>query len=206
MPTQASVGFVTHDFFDVLGVQPSLGRDFIADDDSRGARPVALLTHRFWRRSFNGDASVIGRALSVSGSPAVVVGVLPRAFRAMTLTENPDVYLAFHTLAAWESGMSPEGKILVDGQPRQFPSMVSYVQRRPSFLPDDGDPASEGRSFGVDEPPGTSPPVAIVSESFARLLAEGRACSGVRVGGIGRRHTRGDHRRRVGRDHECERV
>ncbi len=37
MPVRANVGFATHDFFDVLGIRPALGREFLADDDVRGA-------------------------------------------------------------------------------------------------------------------------------------------------------------------------
>src|SRR6476660_2109761 len=47
------VGFATHDFLDVLGVKTQLGRGFSAEEDRRGAAPVAILTDRYWRRAFN---------------------------------------------------------------------------------------------------------------------------------------------------------
>ena len=99
LPTRTDVGFVTHDFFDVVGVPAVLGREFIADDDRRGAAPAAVITDRYWRRTFNADPSVVGRTITISGKPVPIVGVLPRGFRGMTLTEKPDLYLAFHTLS-----------------------------------------------------------------------------------------------------------
>jgi putative ABC transport system permease protein len=98
LPTRTDVGFVTHDFYDVLGVRAVLGREFVEADDRRGAAPVAVLTDRYWRRTFNADPSVVGRTITVAGKPVPIVGVLERGYRGMTLTEKPDLYLAFHTL------------------------------------------------------------------------------------------------------------
>ena len=99
LPARALVNFVTHDYFDVLGVRVPLGREFSAEDDRRGAAPVAVLTDRFWRRSFNADPSVVGQTIVIAGKTTTVVGVLERGFRGLDLTERPDLYLAFHTIA-----------------------------------------------------------------------------------------------------------
>ena len=63
-------------FFDVLGARPSLGRTFVEDDDRPGAPPVTVLSDRFWRATFAGDASVIGRTLGGSR----IIGVMPPEF------------------------------------------------------------------------------------------------------------------------------
>jgi predicted permease len=99
MPVRTDVAFVTHDYFDVLGISAVLGREFMADDDRRGAAPVAVLTDRYWRRAFNEDASVIGRTITVADKMVTIVGVLQRGFRGLDLAEKPDLYLAFHTIA-----------------------------------------------------------------------------------------------------------
>ena len=99
LPARALVNFVTHDYFDVLGVRVPLGREFSAEDDRRGAPPVAVLTDRYWRRTFGADPSVVGQTLVVAGQAATIVGVLERGFRGLDLTEKPDIYLAFHTIA-----------------------------------------------------------------------------------------------------------
>ena len=99
LPVRTSVGFATHDLFDVLGVEVPLGRRFTADDDRRGAAPVAILTDRYWRRAFEARADVIGRTITIAGKAATVVGVAQRGFRGLDLSEAVDVYLPFMTIA-----------------------------------------------------------------------------------------------------------
>ncbi|HET9316433.1 MAG TPA: ABC transporter permease, partial [Vicinamibacteria bacterium] len=72
---------VTARFFDVLGVQPALGRGFTDADDRPGAARVVVLSDALWRERFGADPSVIGRSLTFDGQPAhTVVGVMPRGF------------------------------------------------------------------------------------------------------------------------------
>src|SRR5207249_891914 len=69
------------DFFATLGVRPALGRDFLADEDQRGAARVAILSHGYWMRRFGGDPGVVGRAIALDGRPTTIVGVMPASFR-----------------------------------------------------------------------------------------------------------------------------
>jgi predicted permease len=85
-PEFVRVGLVTHDFVDLLGVEPVAGRLFVAADDVQGS-PTILLSHPLWQRRFGGDPAIVGRTITVDGSPATVVGVLPARFR---LTLPPD--------------------------------------------------------------------------------------------------------------------
>ena len=71
---------VTDSFFRTLGVWPALGRDFASTDMPATAPLVAIMGHRTWALRFNGDASIIGRSISLSGIPVTVVGVLPESF------------------------------------------------------------------------------------------------------------------------------
>src|SRR5262245_51875264 len=67
-------------FFPLLGVTPALGRQFSADEARPGNDRVVILSHGFWRRQFNADPSIVGRSLTVDGTPCVIVGVLPDSF------------------------------------------------------------------------------------------------------------------------------
>ena len=71
---------VTWGYFRTLGVRPAIGRDFVAAEDAPGEQRVVLLTHALWRRRFDADSAVVGRALSLDGVPHVVAGVLPADF------------------------------------------------------------------------------------------------------------------------------
>src|SRR6185437_29919 len=69
-------------FFDLLGVQPILGRGFLAADAEPGAAPVIVLSYRFWQTRFGGDHEVLGRTLLTrGGGRSTIIGVLPRDFR-----------------------------------------------------------------------------------------------------------------------------
>jgi putative ABC transport system permease protein len=79
-PIRVAVGLVTEDFFEVMGVQPILGRGLHREENRPDANTSMILTHAFWRQQFGGDPSVIGRDLSLNGITRTVVGVLPPEF------------------------------------------------------------------------------------------------------------------------------
>jgi predicted permease len=75
-------GIATGNYFQVLGVNPALGRLFTEDDDRPGnAEPVMVITHRFWQRQFGGDATVLGKRLFLFGTPFTIIGVTPPEFQ-----------------------------------------------------------------------------------------------------------------------------
>jgi predicted permease len=77
-PESATGIEVIGNFFQVLGVQPAMGRLFTADE-ARG-REVALLANAYWRRQFDADPAIVGKAIELNGIPVTVVGVLPASF------------------------------------------------------------------------------------------------------------------------------
>src|SRR6202035_3783216 len=79
-PEPATSIDVIGNFFQVLGVQPAIGRLFTADEARGGAAPVDLLANAYWRRQFNADPAIVGKAVELNGIPITVVGVLPAGF------------------------------------------------------------------------------------------------------------------------------
>ena len=73
-PVQVFGGRVTSNYFDLLGVQPLLGRTFRPDEEDTA--DVALVTEGFWRQRLGGDRNVIGRSITLDGAPHTIVGVL----------------------------------------------------------------------------------------------------------------------------------
>jgi len=67
---------VSANLFDVLGVQPRLGRGFLPQDDTPGAH-VVLLSNGLWQRRFGADPRVIGQPVNLNGESCTVIGVMP---------------------------------------------------------------------------------------------------------------------------------
>jgi len=74
-PVQIFGGRLTFNYFDVLGVRPILGRNFLPEEEE-GA-DVALVTRNFWQKRLGGDPNVLGRSITLDGTAHTIVGVLP---------------------------------------------------------------------------------------------------------------------------------
>ena len=79
-PDRLRGGFITSDFFAIVGVAPAFGRPLLVTDDRKGAAPVAVLDYEVWQRRFGGDRTIVGRSLSLNNTPIEVVGVMPQGF------------------------------------------------------------------------------------------------------------------------------
>src|SRR5688572_5433812 len=65
---------------EVLGVQPQIGRVYTANDERPEATRTIVISHRLWRRVFDGRAEALGQTLVLAGEPHVIVGVMPAGF------------------------------------------------------------------------------------------------------------------------------
>ena len=79
-PITATSIDVIQNFFPLLGVQAQMGRVFTPDDARNGAAPVVILTNAWWRRQFNADPNIVGKAFDMNGQQTTVIGVLPASF------------------------------------------------------------------------------------------------------------------------------
>src|SRR5229473_2128328 len=71
---------VSWDLLPMLGISPELGRGFTEQEEKRGTR-VALISHSLWESQFAADTSMLGRSISLSGTPYTIIGVMPSSFR-----------------------------------------------------------------------------------------------------------------------------
>jgi putative ABC transport system permease protein len=78
---------VTHEFFRVLGVQPMLGRGFLAEEDAPERNRAVVLSYGLWTRRYGADSSLVGRQIQVGGIPYTVVGVMPAGFESLILPQ-----------------------------------------------------------------------------------------------------------------------
>ncbi len=70
-------GVVSHNFFEVLGVRPLLGRTFVTSDERHGAEAVLVLSHEFWQQIEGGSKDIIGKTYEMNDRVHTVIGVLP---------------------------------------------------------------------------------------------------------------------------------
>ncbi|HEX5473474.1 MAG TPA: ABC transporter permease [Vicinamibacterales bacterium] len=90
-PERVRALMVTDGVLTTLGVRPALGRDFTRDDDSPRAPERVMLTSAYWARKFGSDRSVVGKLVTIEGTPHEIIGVLPAGFEF--LDTNPQVVL-----------------------------------------------------------------------------------------------------------------
>jgi putative ABC transport system permease protein len=76
-PEQVVSYLVSHGYFQMLGVQPVLGRAFTDDEVDGKTENVAILSHALWMRRYGGDRGVLGRQVEFNGRPFTIVGVMP---------------------------------------------------------------------------------------------------------------------------------
>jgi predicted permease len=94
-PTQATGHLVSGNFFTVLGAHTILGRPIAPSDaDAPGGHAVAVLSYRYWQKEFSGDPAIIGKAMTVNGTPFIVIGVADPKFYGVELDQDPpDMWL-----------------------------------------------------------------------------------------------------------------
>ena len=78
---------VASNYFRTLGIKMAAGRDFTAEDDRPDRRFVVILSHALWKRRFNSDPNIVGRAINLSGKEFTVAGVLPANYESLISTD-----------------------------------------------------------------------------------------------------------------------
>ncbi|HYM25232.1 MAG TPA: ABC transporter permease [Vicinamibacterales bacterium] len=81
-------------YFDVLGIQPHLGRVFhAADEHGPNSAPYVVLGYGYWHAHFHDDPAIVGRTVRLNTHPFTVIGVAPAEFRGTLLLFNPDFFV-----------------------------------------------------------------------------------------------------------------
>ena len=92
-------------FFSVFGVEPQRGRFFIPTDEQAGHAPVVVISDGLWQRRFGGDASLVGKPITLDGASYTVVGIAPAGFQ---YPDKTDVWLPpFRLAPAMNERMDP---------------------------------------------------------------------------------------------------
>jgi putative ABC transport system permease protein len=114
-PERLNARMATAGLFKLLGVDPSLGRTFRADEDRAGGAPVVLLSYGLWQRHFGGAQDVLGKSITLDSQPYTIVGVFPSGFEVL---QPADVFLPFTPWAKtlpddrnWHPGIIAIGRV-----------------------------------------------------------------------------------------------
>jgi predicted permease len=134
-PQSAIARHVSGNYFQVLGVDAAVGRTIVPADDAPSARPVAVVSFRYWRDVLNEDPAAIGGALDLNGVPVTIVGVAPPAFYGETIQPDPP---SFWLPMSVTRALAPEGN-LIDEPDRHWLYLMGRLR------PDDAAPQAQAR-------------------------------------------------------------
>jgi putative ABC transport system permease protein len=147
-PDEARVlmgGFVTGDYFELLGLAPAHGRFFAAAEETPGVpEPVAVLSHRLWQREFGGAEDVIGRTLRLNSRSVTVIGVAPAGFHGLERGVATDVWLPIPTAAV----LSPDSDV---DHPERWRWLVVVGRLAPGFEASAAEAVLGGIARSMDE-------------------------------------------------------
>jgi len=141
-PEQVTTAQVSPPFFHLLGATPMLGRTFTADEDLPTAGKVAVLSYGWWTRRFASDRAIVGKTISLSGEPYVVIGVIGNGFDQSDLGDRPDLWTAFPVDPNTQDqahyfrvlGRLAPGVTLAQAQAQVAQSATAYRERFPGSI------------------------------------------------------------------------
>src|SRR5262245_15338629 len=94
-PERVAAEQVTHNFFNLLGVQPLIGRTFAPEDDKVGANKVTVLSYELWQSRYGARREILNSNIQLNGEKYTVVGVLPQGFQFLNKEDRLWVPIAF---------------------------------------------------------------------------------------------------------------
>jgi len=151
-PRRYTGAYVTEDFLRALGVSPSMGRDFTAADNKPGAEKVALVGYALWQRDFAGASDIVGRHVSINGTPATIIGVMPKGF---AFPVNEELWIPLYS----------EFPVRPRGDPRNVnPALLGALRPEVSFDEANAEFATFAQRFAAAYP--------ATNEAFATALVE----------------------------------
>jgi predicted permease len=111
------------DYFEVLGIQPYLGRTLISTRaNERAGAPIAVLSYSLWEKRFAGDPGIIGKTIQLNRHPYTIVGVAPKGFRGIMNGLRSDIFLPV--------GMMPQvwGRNPIDNRGSAFLNVLGVLR------------------------------------------------------------------------------
>ncbi len=125
--TKQFVQMLSGNAFNVLELEPALGRTFTErDDTNQGAHGIpAVLSYEYWQSEFHGDRSALGRTLVIDSHPVIITGILPRAFDGLIANHHQAVYLplSFANFLFTKDVLTQPGSMMLQAMGRLRPGI-----------------------------------------------------------------------------------
>jgi len=126
-PRRVFMELVTANYFDTLGLHPSLGRFFLPDEDAKpGAAAVAVLGYSAWLSRFGAIPDIVGKTIKLNNIPFTIIGVGPKNFKGLYAVFGPDLWVP--SMMASQFLPSQQQKALTD---RSIPLVTAIGRLRP---------------------------------------------------------------------------
>jgi predicted permease len=103
-PERIYVGNVTSNYFDLLGIQPMLGRFFLPEEETRpDAVPYVVLSNSLWKTRYAQDPAIVGKTIEIARHPVTVIGVTPQGFTGAMPGIREDLWVTLNPIGsnAW---------------------------------------------------------------------------------------------------------
>jgi hypothetical protein len=148
-PSRAWLIEATGNYFDVLGVQPYLGRFFhAADEHGPNSAPYIVLSYAGWRDRFQGDRGVVGRTVLLNKHPFVIIGVAPPGFVGTFIAFSPDLFVPIVNCGLVDG----DDAVLNQRANRWMSEVVGRLKQGGTAAQADGDLDSIGSGLGKSYP------------------------------------------------------
>ena len=147
-PLHVNIANVSAGLFSLLGVQPSLGRDFSPDEDQPG-HYVAIVSERFWRTHLHGNASAIRRQVNLNGRSYSIVGVMPAGFQFPIASDAHDLWV---TLSRKAEVDGPKATPITAQRGAHFLGAIARLKDGVTLAQTNGELASIGEALARDYP------------------------------------------------------
>jgi putative ABC transport system permease protein len=156
--------YVTGNYFEVLGVKPTLGRLLQSADDVLSETPPIVISYSLWQRHFHADSSIVGHTLKLNGKVYPIIGVTDQSFRGLRLGLPPEFWLpmgAFPTYSAayrGDRGIELTGRLKPGVSIAQAQTQITTIAARLAQ-------AYPETNLGTLERPNEPRPMTVVRES-----------------------------------------
>src|SRR5262245_49291202 len=127
-PEQVLAGFVTTNYFSLLGAMPMMGRTFSQDEDQPGKDHVLVSSYGFWKSRLGSDPNAVGRGITLGAVPYYIVGVMPASFIATRPDEYKPAAFWIPRLLQYRRESRRDGNLAVVARLRPEASITSAQQ------------------------------------------------------------------------------